>query len=280
MPPRLPLLLLATWALAACDEARLSVAIADAPVDGAERVTVRIDAVTLTRADGAVERFEFPAPVRPDLLTLQQGAKRTLIGSQDVPTGDYASVALEIVAGGGADESEIVVGGTPRPLVMVADPDLVAEGLFSLDRGDELSLLVDLDLRRSVLPPAGAGTDYRLDPKLRLVRLDEVGTLAGTVASARVTSSCTPAVYLFAGHGAAADDVDGAGVEPFDSSLLQRVAVGQAWTYRMAFLPPGDYTAAFTCDAAADDPAADDALVFDATDVTVQEEATVRADFP
>ena len=49
----------------------------------------------------------------------------------------------------------------------------------------------------------------------------------------------------------------------------------------MAFLPAGNYTAAFTCDAAADNPELDDATAFpNAKDVSVEEERTATVDFP
>jgi hypothetical protein len=51
-----------------------------------------------------------------------------------------------------------------------------------------------------------------------------------------------------------------------------------AFAYRAAFLPPGPYTVAFTCDD--DDAAADDTLTFvGAQDVTVQVNTISTADF-
>ena len=65
------------------------------------------------------------------------------------------------------------------------------------------------------------------------------------------------------------EEADGADADPL---VVANVAVengSTSYAYHAAFLPPGSYTVAFTCDD--DDATADDALTFvGAQDVTVQ----------
>ena len=100
------------------------------------------------------------------------------------------------------------------------------------------------------------------------------------MAPALITDGCTPAVYVFDGAGVAPDDVDGAGVEPVTSAFVVLDAGSGTFRYVAAFLPAGDYTAAFTCDAGADDPDLDDTLVFTGTaSVTVTAQQATTLDF-
>jgi hypothetical protein len=64
---------------------------------------------------------------------------------------------------------------------------------------------------------------------------------------------------VFAGAQIEPDDVDGADPDPVTSARVRLDDASGSWAYRAAFLAPGDYTLALTCDAVADDPATDDA---------------------
>jgi hypothetical protein len=108
---------------------------------------------------------------------------------------------------------------------------------------------------------------------LRLVDNLRVGTLEGTVAAALIPTGCSPQVYLFAGANAVPDDLDLApapDVDPFVSVPVALDTASGEYRFRLAFLESGDYTAAFTCDGAADTPEGDEILVFTGTrNVTV-----------
>ena len=96
-----------------------------------------------------------------------------------------------------------------------------------------------------------------------------------------MTEECLPKVYVFAGSGIAPDDLEEAAGADADPLVVASVPVengATAYAYRAAFLPPGSYTVAFTCD---DDDATDDeVLTFTGTqDVTVQPNLISTADF-
>src|SRR5690606_37155932 len=111
---------------------------------------------------------------------------------------------------------------------------------FTVDDGDRREMTIDLDLRRSLRKPEGSEFAYRLVPSLRIVDDDRSGTITGRVADSRISSDCRPAVYVFAGRDAAADDIDGDGGDPFTSARVLREA-GE-YVYTAAFLPAGDYS--------------------------------------
>jgi hypothetical protein len=96
-----------------------------------------------------------------------------------------------------------------------------------------------------------------------------------------VTAQCLPKVYVFSGAGIAPDDIeeaDGADADPLVVASVSVENGSTAYAYHAAFLPPGAYTVAFTCDD--DDAAADDTLTFvGAQDVTVQSNLISTADF-
>ncbi|MEJ2530256.1 MAG: hypothetical protein P8Y92_00530 [Halioglobus sp.] len=119
--------------------------------------------------------------------------------------------------------------------------------------------------------------DYRLtDTGMRVVDNAVAASLSGRVDSS-LFDAVTPCdeksdpesgsrVYLFQGTGLSASvlaDVhtgdssaaipDGA-VAPFAVAALARDVLTGRWQYALGFLPSGDYTLAFACDSAGDDP--------------------------
>jgi len=156
---------------------------------------------------------------------------------------------------------------------------------FTLPADGSVALTIDFDLRKSIhAPPGQQGAaeactqGYLMRPTLRIVDDANVGAIGGHVASELVTEQCLPKVYVFSGAGATPDDIDGTDPDPL---VVANVAVengSTAFAYRAAFLPPGPYTVAFTCDD--DDATVDDTLTFfGAQDVTVQANLISTADF-
>ena len=118
-----------------------------------------------------------------------------------------------------------------------------------------------------------------MDPVVRLVKADSVGHIRGTVIPALLTGpNCSDndvdtynAAYVFVGHDAIPDDID-------DDNSPQPLATTRiAWDpdqgnylFEAAFLPPGNYTVALTCNADVEDLDNDDDLqFFDVRNATV-----------
>jgi uncharacterized protein DUF4382 len=268
-------------ALAGCDKGTVQLDVGDAPVDDVDRVVVQFTAVVLERADGDDEVFDFSPPLSIDLAAQTEGATAVLLDSAGVKEGSYDAVRLEVSADGSGTDSFVETAGVARPLLLatVDEPSLRVARSFGVDFNEETHLVLDFDLRKSVHNPDSASAPYELRPALRLVDPGTAGAVTGTVSAALAgASGCRPAVYVFTGHNASAND-EGSALPPFASTLVR--PAGAAFSYRVAFLPAGNYTVAFTCDAAADNPEQDDATAFpNAKDVSVEEELTATVNFP
>lgn len=268
--------------LAGCDRGTVDLDVADAPIDDAQAVVVQFDGVVLENADGDTETVDFDPPQSIDLAAQTEGRSARLLDGVAVPDGRYTALRLKISATGAGTDSWVDEASGARRALVLDEADagrLRVPASFALDRGDRIGLTVDFDLRKSVLTPDSSSAPYGLRPSLRVVQTAQTGRVSGTVAATRAgASGCRPAVYLYAGHGVTPDDEGSVGA-PFASARVR--AAGSDFAYTVAFVPPGNYTAAFTCEAAADDPETDDATVFaESTELTVTEGQAATVDFP
>jgi hypothetical protein len=260
----------------AASTGRLSIGITDAPVDGATAVVVKFTAIELKPAGGSVINIPLDPAPSLDLLELAGGSSRDLLSDREVPAGQYEWIRLLIDAQQNTPSSYIdLADGQRFPLYV---PSGSESGLklirgFDVAVGSASDFTIDFDLRKSVIAPPGQSPNYILKPVLRLVDNLRVGTLTGTVASALIPTGCTPQVYVFAGANVVPDDLDTAAAPDVDPLVSAPVALDSAsgeYRFRVAFLEAGDYTAAFTCDGAADTPEGEETLAFAGTrNVTV-----------
>jgi len=251
----------------------LSLQITDAAVDTADNVYVQFHGLELQSADGTrTTLYLCEDPMNPgetivsdsacttqqksrqiDLLALNGGAVNSLLDNITLPSGHYSWIRL-MVDTAGAMDSYIVVGGNPFELTIPSGDQtgLKLNRGFDVPAGGHADFTIDFDLRKSV---HFANGNYMLRPTLRMVNSTMVGAIAGTVNQSLIPSGCTPAVYVFSGAGATPDDIDTDSANP-DPVTTASVNPTNG-TYKAAFLETGDYTVAYTCDAAADDPAVD-----------------------
>lgn len=240
----------------------LSLSVTDAPVDGAVSVVVQFTGVQLLSTSGKLLTFNFDTPKTIDLLALQGGNSNLLLDKISIPAGDYPVISLKVNAKPGVLDSYIeLTDGTQVSLSIPAGDEtgLILTQGCSVTANGVADFVIDFDLRKSVFDPEGGIADYILKPALRMVDNTKAGSIAGTVDIALTTdTTCTSgnAVYIFEGLDVTPDDVGGA-VEPVATTLLTADN-----TYKAAFLEPGDYTVAFTCQAADDNPDTDDAIAF------------------
>jgi len=262
---------------------KLSLAITDAPVDGATAVVVQFTGVEVKPADGSARTFAFAAPRQINLMALTGTDSELLLDEAEVPSGQYEWVRLMVDASeDGIADSYIDLEDGSRHELEVPSGDqsgLKLHSGFAVPNGGEANFTLDFDLRKSVHEPMDAGDSYKLRPTLRIVDNATSGAIAGTVQSELVPEGCAPAVYVFAGSGVTPDDVDAVAPEPV-SSAMPALNAGD-YDYTVGFLATGPYTVTFTCDADADNPATDDTLVFTGTqDATVAAEQTTTVNFP
>ncbi len=271
----------------------LTLGITDAAVDSADNVVVEFYGVELQPAGGQRVSYDFtsrcsldPGSCQIDLLALSGGASQIILDNETVPAGQYSWLRLMVNAQPNVRDSYIVVGGQEFELRIPSGDEsgLKLNRGFVVPAGGSADFTIDFDLRKSVHDPVGS-SDYLLRPTLRMVDNAQVGTLSGNVDSSFFASgTCSGAVYVFFdGTAGAPDDEDGVGGGP-DPITTALVPDDGTYAYTVAFLSEGDYHIAFTCDAAADDPAVDDdsatvAFLSEAT-VTIVANDTTYYDFP
>ncbi len=263
----------------------LSLQITDATVDSAEHVYVQFRGLELQSSDGmrtALYYCEDPAdatktvvsptacstpaaPKQIDLLALNGGQADILLNGYTLPSGHYSWIRLMVDTAGIHDTYIVALGGADSELTIPSGSEtgLKLNRGFDVPAGGSASFTIDFDLRKSVVL-TGMG-DYLLRPTLRIVDNTLVGTISGTVDPSLVPASCTPAIYVFTGAGVTPDDIDGIVPDPVTTAMVKLDSSSGAYRYKAAFLEAGDYTVAYTCQAALDNPITDDALTFSGT---------------
>jgi len=264
------------------DTGQLKVAITDAPVDEADGVFVAFAGIEVKPADGpAFMLEEFDPPMVIDLMDLQDGVSQQMVDAT-VPAGQYNWMRLAVILDedGVIDESEmdstsyIVIDEMPYALWV---PSGDQSGLklnrgFIVPQGGLTDFTIDFDLRKSVHLPMNGDMRYVLRPSLRIVDNTVVGSIYGNVDPNLLTGDAsTCAVYAYEGGDQTPDDV-GSATEPLTSAgvKLDLVEDGQ-YGYRVAFLLPGTYTVALTCEVKDDLEGDDDITFIDSLNGTVPE---------
>lgn len=260
------------------NDGRIDLQITDAPVDEVDAVVVSISRVDLYPEDDDRESFSFSPALKIDLAQLRNGDAFKLLDNEKLRSGRYEQIRLRIDSAPDSLASYVQLrSGQQRALYV---PDGASSGLslpfnFEVNDNKRTRLTLDFDLRSSLRAPNSAEPNaYRLVPRLRAVEDRRSGTIAGAIAASRFVNGCVPAVYIYSGHDISPDDVGGSGVQPYSSTVPFNDG-----SYIAAYLPAGDYTVAFTCDAGRDDPERNDTLAFIERETTVRAEQEARVDF-
>jgi hypothetical protein len=293
----------------------LNLKITDSPVDSAAEVVVVFTGVELKPQDGAPFSLDIicPTPATDDcnngrkyldLLELQDGVTDDLLLNRNVQAGPYEWMRLKVRAEQNLSDGSYIklLSGEQFPLFVPSGSEtgLKLVRPFVVAQGGTTRLVVDFDVRKSVIAPPGLSPNYLLKPTLRLVDELETGTIEGTVTLAALAAEqekeeCDAGVYLFAGHDAVPDDMDGSEDDPILYRKLDADEVDPlVATYMFPFLEAGaergKYTVAITCDFGVDaspdvseyDPtAAEGTMKWTQTNATVGAAGeTVVVDFP
>lgn len=261
-------LILGMLALAGCGgdsgSGRLNLDLTDAPADGATSIVLEFTGVSAQPDSGAAIRYRFPQPQQIDLAQLNSGVSASLLQNLALPAGHYKSLTLEVSATPGAKDS-YVVDATGKHGLVLAGGSVTVPGGFDVQGGVGSTFIIDFDMRRAILPPAGVSTDYRLTSALRMLDERAASNIIGTVpAGFSAAPGCTPVVYVYAGE-VAPQDLDAsapAATQPVSETPVKLDTDFGPYRFTAAYLPAGVYTLAFTCDAANDDPSKPDAVTF------------------
>jgi hypothetical protein len=233
--------------------------------------------------------INFPTPKSIDLLN-QSGTASAQLFDQPIPAGMYGQIRLIVVADGDPSHSYIILSdGTMHGLQIPsgAETGLKLVTGFNVTASGVVDYTIDFDLRKSVTCPGGQAPACFLKPAERLVDNTTVGNIQGVVATTSIPTACTPAVYLYTGTVATPEDYNSTAPatdsnQPIASKVPSLDAAG-AYYYQFTFLPPGNYTVAYTCQAALDNPDQIDAGVTFSpikTGITVTAKQTVTVNIP
>lgn len=265
-----------------------SLALTDGPVDSANQVVVDFSGVSIKPVNGGVIEFLFDESRQIDLLQLQGTASAVIISDEMVPAGTYEWIRLHVNAehddvldsfielGDGSQLELRVPSGSQSGLKLVQG--------FTVAAGGSSNFTIDFDLRKSITNPPGLPGAI-LKPALRLIDNVEVGSIAGVVDSNLVAQECIDAgvnagaVYIYSGADAMPMDMQGADTDPLTSALVSYGETNE-YVYELGFLPAGDYTLAYTCGSADDNPETVDSIAFmGAATVTVVAGSQAEYDF-
>ena len=237
---------------------QLSIDVTDGPVENASEVVVAFTSIEVKPADGDARTITFDDTQTINLLDYQGENFVSLLNEHDLETGDYNWMRLIV------DDSEtyIMVSGTQHPLDI---PSGSQSGLklndgFTIEDGEETHIVLDFELRQSVHQTGGG--DYKMKPVIRQVHVIDADTLRGVVADALVEDAdCNNdpndeignAVYLFANHDTAPQDIQGNNNDPLSTASVNHDDDDDRYEFTLGFVPYGEYTLTFTCDAVLDD---------------------------
>jgi uncharacterized protein DUF4382 len=268
---------------------QMSLAVADAPVDGAQAVVVKFTGVELTGNGGSPITITLAQPKTIDLLK-QSGMASAVLFDQPIPAGSYGQIRLMVVADGDPSNSYIIFSdGTMHGLQVPSGSEtgLKLVSGFSVPSGGVVDYTIDFDLRQAITCPPGQAPACILKPAQRLVENHTVGNIQGAASPALVPVGCTPAVYLYSGSVTVPEDMNSTAPatdanQPTGSKALVANS-STPYYYQFTFLQPGTYTLAFTCQADQDNPDQSDSVVTFApvkTGITVTAGMTATADLP
>jgi hypothetical protein len=251
-----------------------SLRVTDAPFDDTSIVQITFVGVRLKQAGGGWIDIPLSALSAStiDLAQLQGSESEELVGDYDVPAGDYTEMRLIV------DESRSKVVETLGAEFELKIPsgEIKIKGDFTVSEIQPTLAVADLDLRQSLKK---TGPFYNMQsPVVRLVVGGNFGHARGMVDSLLLITPCSDtlpdtfnSVYVFEGHDIAPDDIDNNDPEPVTTSKITFDLASSGFKYEAAFLPPGEYTIAFTCNANLDTlDNSEDLMFFGTKNITIK----------
>lgn len=289
--PRLIILASAAAALGACSNggsdsmsgqamndngtARLSVSLIDMPVDNVAEVNVEITGIWIKPTDGPAEELTLTeSPMTVNLLELTDENAALLVDNALIDAGSYEWLAMDVNAEVDGEYDSYVVTDTGEWYeIRVPSSRLRLVDGFEATANQALELIFDWDARSGLVNPPGLGGKdqvvYILKPAFRIIGTTEYGRISGSIGVDTVmmeANDCLSdndmtvepdnydignSVYVFDGLDVTPDDIDGENPEPITTldAVLNEDSTAYEYSTLLNF---GDYTVAFTCQAAND----------------------------
>ena len=261
------------------DPGVVSIGFSDAPVDDVKEVTIEVDTITFRKSgedDVVVDTFTIPELNLVDAETFQinllayQGSSQLLVIKDiELEDGEYSDIILDILDED-SEKSYVLELDDERKIIKVPS-DTLKLGSFEVTGEETQTFTLEFNLRESLVYKPGPD-EYNLKPRgIRIQNNSDDSSLSGNVDSSLFDTETDCAtkpdplkgnvLYLYEGHELTvanlvdtydpdeAEDLPANAIAPYTS-----VVVGNDGAYTFAFLPEGDYTLVFSCNAAEDDP--------------------------
>jgi hypothetical protein len=231
--------------------------------------------VTVERADGQRIQHGFDKPQRIDLAKIERGNAAELLAGMELPAGRYEWLEFHLNTRGREDTYLVLADDSVRELVVPSDErnHLRIETPFEVPPGGEVKRTIDFHLHEPLGKKGPTSNTYALRPILRSVATETAAHIEATAGRDLIARHCSEphrsglALYVFAGEGVTPDDIGGTGANPISVSAGRTESENHPFEFYAAFLEPGDYTIALTCNAGGDQAKTDDSFAFFATTV-------------
>jgi len=264
----------ATAGRAGSNTSKLTVSITDAPIDSAREVWVQFTGLSIKPVGGDAIDFTFESEKNINLLALEGVHSINLLSNTEITAGKYSWIRLDVNAiNDNINDTYIVLNdGSTHELWIPSGEQtgLKINTPFEVIENEALNLMLDFDLRKSIVLQ---GNSYKLRPTLRMVNKNNTDNITGTIDLSLLTSvNCSDtdpvtgnAVYLFTGTNTVPSDISNGNSNLETSARIKLNQQTGDYEYIIGYVPVGDYTLAFTCQADLDDPSRKDNIMFSFT---------------
>jgi hypothetical protein len=242
----------------------ISVSLMDRPVDGITELNITVTEFWIKPQGGGrafqLDMVETPATV--NLLELSVADPAIFIDRANIPAGTYNWLEMTV----DDSSSSAAHAMTDEGMMIEVDIDVPSDRVrlinnFEVEPHDSVRLLFDWDVRKGLTEAVGRGL-YILKPVIRVLDVEEFGSVVGEIASTTVMAAendCNAdsaamdydvgnVIYVFEGT----VDPDEIGVvEPYTTVEAKDENIDGNYEYR-ASLMPGTYTIAATCQGGVD----------------------------
>lgn len=257
-------------------------AITDAPIDLASSVNISFSQIELSGPNVTPKFINLSPAESVDVYQLQSGVAATILAGLQLTPGHYTELTVTVSSDSNSLQSNITLPDGIHILYVPtgSSPKVNIPVDFDVVSGQSVYLTMDFDLRRSIVPDPSDSTKYLLIPSMRAVQNDLSGSITGSVATSLI-KCLQPAVYVYPGDLRNADLTDvnttapAGSVQPITTALVGFNETSNTYNFTAAFLPAGEYTVGFTCEAPIDIANQSNKLTFTAfTHATVQNNTT------
>lgn len=268
----------------------LTLGFSDAALENLEQVVIEVDSISFRRSgfdDVVVDTFTISEQnlvgadtFQVDLLSYRGRNQLLVIEDLELETGTYSEIVITIL-GDDLNYSYVEESDGTLKAVNVAAAGLSLPGVQLVSGAQAFT--VEFGLARALQYQVTADSYLLTNVGVRVEDNSQAASLTGRVNSS-LFDTATPCdekidpesgnrIYIYKGTSvldeqladvytsASANAVPDDAIAPFAVATLAENVLTGGWDYAFGFLPSGDYTLAFSCDSAGDDPIDYDGIV-------------------